>query len=168
MVEIENNFVGTNSIRAKLIKELSGWKKIVILGIGNEMNEKDNMGILIAQGLQKMFPDKDKVKVIVTGNRPENYTGLLKQLSPSHILLIDTAEMGNETIKIIDACEIEEGAPSAHNGSLSMMIKYLERAMEAKVITLGVNIGQTFRFAKGNSVCDFIKQAIEETKISRN
>jgi len=134
MVVIEDELEG------KLETELSGWKHIAVLGIGNELNSDDGLGLLAAKELKKALAGVAGVKVFVTGSCPENFTGLVRRLSPTHVLLLDAVEMGERAgaIKLIDYKEIEEVMPSTHTLPLYMLAKYVEQEIGSKVSILGV------------------------------
>jgi len=149
------------TLRSQLRKELSGWKQIVILGIGNEFGGDDKLGLLAAQRLKEALPDIHRVEVLEAGNAPENFTGLLRKLSPSHILVIDAAEMGERAgvVKVIDPHKIEKQMPSTHGLPLYMLVEYLERELNSKVIILGI---QPKRASFGVSMSDEVESSVNQ------
>lgn len=132
--------VTENKLQNKLEKALSGWEQMVILGIGNELGSDDSVGLLAAQRLKEALSGIPRVEVLAAGTVPENFTGLLRRLSPSHILLVDATEMGEKagTIKLIEAHKIEEVMPSTHALPLNMLVEYLEQELGSKVVVLGI------------------------------
>jgi len=132
--------VTEKQLEDKLEEELSGWKQLVILGVGNEFGGDDSLGLSASRKLKEALTGISGVEVLAVGNAPENFTGLIRRLSPSHILLIDAAEMGETagTIKLVEAHQIEGMMPSTHTLSLSMLVKYLEQELGSKVLILGM------------------------------
>ena len=132
--------VTEHQLEDKLEEELSGWKQLVILGVGNELGGDDSLGLSAARKLKEALSGISGVEVLAVGNAPENFTGLVRRLSPSHIVLIDAAEMGETagTIKLVQAHQIEGMMPSTHTLSLSMLVKYLEQELGSKVLILGM------------------------------
>ena len=124
-----------------LKKELDGWRKVVILGLGNELGGDDGAGLQAGREVKKVLPsDINGVEIFETGVAPENYTGVLRRLLPSHVILIDSAEMGEEAgyTALITAENIQEIMPTAHSLPLSRLTNYIEEEFKAKVIILGI------------------------------
>ena len=132
--------VTEKQLEDKLEEELSGWKQLVILGVGNELGGDDSLGLSAARKLKEALTGIPGIEVLAVGNAPENFTGLIRRLSPSHILLIDAAEMGETagTIKLVETHQIEGMIPSTHTLSLNMLVRYLEQELGSKVLILGM------------------------------
>ena len=64
-------------------------QRIVILGMGNELDGDDAAGIQVARRLQSSLADCPHVLVIDGGNAPESYTGKIRQFGPDFVLLVD-------------------------------------------------------------------------------
>ncbi len=153
MVVIEDELEG------KLEAELSGWKQIVVLGIGSELSSDDSLGLLAAEKLKDALASIAGVKVFVTGSCPENFTGLLRRLSPTHVILLDAVEMGEGVgaIKLIDYHEIEEVMPSTHTLPLYALVKYVEQELGSKVLILGV---QPKELSFGTALSEEVKNSV--------
>ncbi len=124
----------------KELKEfLKNRGKIVVLGIGNQLRGDDFLGSLIARKLSLAL-ENENVVVLDGGTVPENFTGLIKKESPSHIILVDAADMGKPPgyIKIIKKDEISQYNISTHAMPLSFLIKYLEHSAKANIILIGI------------------------------
>ena len=122
-----------------LQKELKGFTKIAIVGVGSEIWNDDGVGIHVVNRLKEKIKNPD-VECLIGGTVPENLTGVLKKLKPSHILLIDAAGAGLApgTISVIDPAKIKSGGLSTHTLSLKEMTAYLCQEIGAKVILLGI------------------------------
>ncbi len=140
MVTIQEEQTGTEALASVLEEELSGWKQIVILGIGNEFSGDDSLGFQAARKLKRALSNTSGVEVLTVGTAPENFTGLLRKLSPSHVVLIDAAEMGEiaGAIELIEPHRIEKRMPSTHTMPLYMLTEYLEQELGARVLVLGI------------------------------
>ncbi len=132
--------VTEEKLEDQLEAELSGWQQIAILGIGNEFNGDDSLGVGAAKMLKKALLNIDGVEVLASGTCPENFTGLLRRLSPTHVLLIDAVESREKagTIRLVNSNEIEEVMPSTHSLPLYMLVKYIEQELGAKAVVLGI------------------------------
>jgi hydrogenase 3 maturation protease len=140
MVALQKEQISTEALASMLEEKLSGWKQIVILGIGNEFSGDDSLGFQAARKLKRALSNISKVEVLAVGVAPENFTGLLRKLSPSHVVLIDAAEMGEIAgkIELIEPHRIEKRMPSTHTMPLYMLAEYLEHELGAKVLILGI------------------------------
>jgi hydrogenase 3 maturation protease len=97
------------------------------------------VGSLAARKLSQTLK-KRYVTVLDGGTVPENFTGLIKRENPSHIILIDAADMGKPPgyIKIIKKDEISQYNISTHAMPLSFLIKYLEHSIEVNIVLIGI------------------------------
>jgi hydrogenase 3 maturation protease len=140
MVALQKEQISTEALASMLEEKLSGWKQIVILGIGNEFSGDDSLGFQAARKLKRALSNISKVEVLAVGVAPENFTGLLRKLSPSHVVLIDAAEMGEIAgkIELIEPHRIEKRMPSTHTMPLYMLAEYLEHELGARVLILGI------------------------------
>ena len=74
------------------------------------------------------------------GSVPENFTGLIKKINPSHIILIDATLMNMEAgeINIVDKENIVDISISTHSMSLAYLIKYLQLEKEYDILFIGI------------------------------
>jgi hydrogenase 3 maturation protease len=116
------------------------YKKIIILCIGNDMRGDDAIGPNVAGNLKEVFKNQDDIMVINATTVPENYTGLIRSETPSHIIFIDAVEMNKAPghIKLVKSDEIANYSISTHAMPLSFMIRYLESFTDAKKLLIGV------------------------------
>ena len=82
----------------------------------------------------------DKTFLINGGSVPENFTGLIKKLDPSHIILIDASLMKKEAgeINIVNKDNIVDISISTHSMSLAYLIKYLQLEKEYNILFIGI------------------------------
>ena len=82
----------------------------------------------------------DKTFLINGGSVPENFTGLIKKIDPSHIMLIDASLMKRQAgeINIVNKDNIVDISISTHSMSLAYLIKYLQLAKEYNILFIGV------------------------------
>lgn len=115
---------------------LDGYSKLVILGIGNDIRGDDGLGPYIINRLFDLKEDADDndlnndsgLYLINAGSVPENFTGSIKKINPSHILIIDASLMNMKPgeINIVSKENIVNLSVSTHSMSLKYLIKYLE------------------------------------------
>ena len=114
--------------------------KIAILGIGNELKGDDGLGSFITKKLSKSFQNNENIFVFDGGTVPENYTGSIRKINPTHIILIDAVEMGKEPgyIRLIEKNEIANYNISTHAMPISFLIRYMEATIGSKIILIGI------------------------------
>ncbi|MFX0096677.1 MAG: hydrogenase maturation peptidase HycI [Candidatus Hodarchaeota archaeon] len=132
----------------ELAVELSGAKRIAILGVGSELRRDDGVGLEIVKRLKNNVPAP--VKLIECGTVPESFIDPVSKWNPTHILIIDSAEMGKPpgTSELIKTENITGISLSTHHMPLSILIKYLESTTGAKVVLLGIQ-PQDITFGEG-------------------
>jgi len=103
-----------------------------ILCIGNKDGGDDGIGPYIADHLKP----NNQLTIINSGTTPENYTSLIKQHKPDHLIIIDAVDMHLPAgeIRIIQKNKISELCISTHGIPLSLLINYLQQTI--KTITL--------------------------------
>ena len=139
--------------------------KVSILGVGSELRADDGAGLLIAENLIKIC-EKDKcgvnakLQVIYGETAPENFTGEIRRFAPTHLVLIDAAEMGLEpgTVKIIKKEDMKGVTFSTHVLPLSVMVDYLANSFKFETIVIGI---EPKDMAFGHPISKEVKMAVD-------
>ncbi len=128
------------SFEVELNDFLSGFKKLIILGVGNELKSDDGVGPFIINKLIDENIENDSLLFINAETVPENFTGKIRKENPSHVIIVDACLMGSEPgeIKIVDKEDFANIGISTHSMSLSYFVKYLEKDNDFKVIFVGI------------------------------
>ncbi len=124
-------------MKQALTEFLSGYKKLVILGIGNDMKGDDALGTFIVRSLNNL---SHNIVSIDGGIVPENFTGAIKKENPTHILLVDAVDMKKApgSVRMVHKEEISKYSISTHSMPISFLIKYLEIGTGAKIALIGI------------------------------
>lgn len=143
---------------------LENYTHLLILGIGNELREDDALGPVLIKKLSNTLnipldddfpyddyfqaqnnikhtnPPKNKVTLLNTGSVPENYTGLIMKIKPSHIIILDAVNMNTNPgeIALVKKENISKLSISTHAMSLATLIRYLESQIKFKIILIGI------------------------------
>ena len=155
-------------IKSKIIDFLENASSIIILGIGNDIRGDDGVGPYIINRLINLKEDisnnnvsnhvnidaaiennksndfsknvDENIHLINGGTVPENFTGLIKKINPSHIIIIDASIMNKEPgqIEIYHKENISNVSISTHSMSLSYLVKYLELENQFELIFIGI------------------------------
>jgi len=135
-------------------------RRIVLLGVGSELRSDDAAGVLVAQRVGALgWPD---VWTFLAGTAPENLTGDIKRLSPSHVIIVDAADMHCPpgTVSLLGPEETRGVSFSTHTLPLSVLAGYLETETGCVVIILGI---QPLSLEFADAVSAEVLQAVEET-----
>ncbi len=149
-----------------LKQKLENARKVAILGVGSELRSDDAAGVLAAQQIKKISRPKKKsapqVKVFIGETAPENLTGEIKKFEPSHLIIIDSADINTKPgqIKIINPEKVAGTSFCTHSLPIKVMIDYLRQSSpNLKVIVIGI---QPQTIVVGSNVSKEVSQAVEE------
>ena len=154
------------TLKRILKDKLKGAKRIAILGIGSQLRGDDVAGMLVAKELEVYagFINKHTpFKVFFGASAPENVTGQIKKFNPSHILIIDSAEMGEAAGRVsLISLESEVCSSfSTHRLPSRILVDYLTHSIGCEVIMLGIqpksiNFGETLSPEVEKGVKEFV------------
>jgi len=134
-------------LEKRLRKILEGCSRIAVLGIGSELCADDAAGILLVRQLRARISahpfDSLEFEGFEGGNAPENTTGFISAFKPSHILLVDAAEIGASVgeCREIATEEIPDICFSTHTLPLKIIVDYLGKATGAIISVIGIQPG---------------------------
>ena len=117
---------------------LRSCEKVAILGVGNPMRGDDVVGVEIVKLLKGRVPRN--VKLLECQTVPENFMREIRWFNPTHVLIIDAAQLGAEPgeARLVAPDEILGMALSTHQIPLSILAEVIENIVNAKVMILGV------------------------------
>lgn len=128
------------SFESELSEFLADFKKLIVLGVGNELKTDDGVGPFIINRLLAENIEKDSLLFIDAQTVPENFTGKIRKENPTHVIIVDACLMGCQPgeIKIVDKDDFASIGISTHSMSLSYFVKYLEKDTDFNVIFIGI------------------------------
>jgi len=145
-----------------LQQKLENAKRVAILGVGSELRGDDAAGILTARQIEKISkkiktPD---VQVFIGDTAPENLTGVIKRFEPTHLIIIDSADLDKQPgeIEIIAAEAICGTSFCTHTLPNSVLADYLRKSFNFELITIGIQ-PKTLAFGASPS-----KEVLKATK----
>jgi len=122
-------------------------RSLAVVGIGSELRGDDIAGLLVLRELRRALARSrtKKIRLFGGGTAPENLTGEIVRCQPSHILLVDAADLGLKPgAAALIAPEAVAGISfSTHVLPLSILADYLKRALPCCIIILGIQPGST-------------------------
>ncbi len=150
----------------RIFKKIEDGEKVLIIGIGNRLKGDDGAGSIIAEKLKEILK-KENVYIIDAENKPENYIGKIKKISPSLILIIDCADFNSfpGDFRILNIDEVKEGTISTHNFSIPLLKKLIG---EIEIYLLGIqpekiSFGENLSFSVLNSIKKILNLFCKET-----
>jgi len=116
-------------------------KNVVILGIGNPDRGDDGVGPYLAERLAGQVD----AEVINCEEIPESYTGVIRELQPDTIIILDAVSMGQKpgAVAVLTHQEVSTAGYSTHSASIGLLMKYLKQQTGAEVFLLGIQPGNT-------------------------
>jgi hydrogenase 3 maturation protease len=117
---------------------LAGASRLVVLGVGSELRSDDAAGLRVAAALSAAaLPG---VHAIEAGPVPENCTPEIRRLRPTHLVIVDCADMGREpgTLEVFAPSEIAGVSFGTHGLPLSVLADYVRVETGCSVAVLGI------------------------------
>ena len=134
-------------LSALLRASLRPARSLAVVGIGSDLRGDDIAGLLVLRNLRAALArSRSKtIQLFNGGTAPENLTGEIVRFQPSHILLVDAADLGQKpgTVKLLEPETIGGVSFSTDVLPLSILADYLKRALPCRIIILGIQPGPT-------------------------
>lgn len=154
-------------LKNRLKNELKGSKRVVLLGIGSELRQDDAAGMLTAGALQRFAKESKRLKVVFGSTAPENLTGEIKGLEPTHVIIVDSADIPGKTgsIKLFNPEDTKGISFSTHQLPLSILARYLKEEACCQVLIIGIKPKNIkFGFGLSKEVAASIKVLVKAIK----
>ena len=131
------------TLAAILKQKLENAVRVAVLGVGSDLRGDDVAGILTARHIEKITKQKTSspdVQVFIGDTAPENLTGEIKKFQPTHLIIIDSADLDAEPghIKVLNLDDIGGTSFCTHSLPLKVMTDYLLRSFNFQVIPIGI------------------------------
>jgi hydrogenase 3 maturation protease len=141
----------TLTLRDDILTWLENFKCLTILGIGNSFRGDDAIGLEIIKKLNGKVPNN--VIIFECDTSPENFLSKIENVKPTHILIIDAAQIDEEIgkVQIINPSEISKTTLSTHTIPLSFLVGILQLSLKAKIMILGIQ-PESIEYGKGLSL----------------
>lgn len=138
-------------LTSSLKKALEGANRIAVLGVGSELRADDWVGMAAAQEIEKSTALSNiQLKVFFGETAPENLTGEIKKFEPSHLIIVDCGDIGEEpgeAVLIDPDQEIFGASFSTHKLPIKVLVEYLNRSFPVRVSIIVIQ-PKTIEFGK--------------------
>jgi hydrogenase 3 maturation protease len=126
-----------------LKQKLKNAKRVAVLGVGSELRGDDIVGLLAAQQIEKTIAKQNispEVRVFIGETAPENLTGEIKKFQPTHLIIIDAAELNKKPghIEIMEPETIGGTSFCTHSLPLKVIVDYLLESFKFQAIIIGI------------------------------
>jgi len=126
-----------------LKQKLENATRVAVLGVGSELRSDDIAGLLVAQQIEKTITKQitsPEVRVFIGETAPENLTGEIKKFQPTHLIIIDAAELNKKPghIEIMEPGTIGGTSFCTHSLPLKIIIGYLLESFKFQAIIIGI------------------------------
>ncbi len=150
-----------NPALIRLKKSLSNAVSVVLIGVGSDLRGDDAAGLLVAEKLNSRTPHPLPLTVLLGGTAPENLTGEIKKLKPSHLIVVDSADLraAPGTIQVVGYDQIGGHSFSTHSSPLKLMIDFLLADISFEPRVIGI---QPKSLEFGAKVSPEVLSAVEE------
>lgn len=145
---------------------LEDYEKLLVFTVGNSIRGDDGLGPLLSDRLYDKLmaledKDTDNVFLLNTESTPENHTHEIRNLNPSHMLIIDAVEFDGNAgeMLIITKDMIDTFNVSTHSMPVSFIISYIEESIGTKIMTIGI---QPKEMNLVNRISDEVKSSVED------
>ncbi len=131
-------YLSQADFEARLRRRLQGAKRIAVVGVGDELNVHDRLGILAAREIEGLH--LENLQVFYAGTVPESVTGPIRRYKPDAVVLLDAADMGARpgSVAVVQPEEIAANLLSTHALPLSVVMEFLEKDTGARVLLIGI------------------------------
>lgn len=127
---------------AYLTQRLDGARRIAVLGAGSVLRGDDAAGVIVSERLREAFhADPHPHALVCVGETaPENYSGKICNFQPTHVILVDAADVGAPAGEVIEIDPQKVGGPTfcSHMLPLRVMTNYIIDGTGADVMLLGI------------------------------
>ena len=131
------------SLKDELAARLKGARRVAVLGVGSELRGDDIAGILVLESLKKSKSIRPsvKLKTFEGSTAPENLTGEIRTFKPTHLIIVDTADIGEKpgTVLLLKADEVGRGISfSTHKIPPKILIDYFTHSLKCEIVIIGI------------------------------
>ena len=148
------------NLKKILNQKFKDAKKIAVLGVGSDLRADDAAGILIAEQLKKEISNS-RVKVFLGATAPENLTGEIIRFKPTHLLILDSADISAKpgTIEIIDVDQVRGISFSTHQMPFKVLVDYILNYIKCSIFIIGIQ-PKSLKF--GGSVSKEVLKSVKQ------
>ena len=153
------------SLAKELKNRLKTAKKIAVLGIGSEFRGDDAAGVFVAQAIEdrkKKRSAKIQLRSFIGSTAPENITGEVIRFKPTHLIMVDTADIGQKPgmILLLNSEDVGAGVSfSTHKLPAKILMDYFTKSLKCSIMLIGI---QPKNMKFGQKVSAEVKKSVKD------
>jgi hydrogenase 3 maturation protease len=122
----------------KLRSFLKDATVVVVIGMGNELRADDAVGLHVVRLLKHCM--NNRLKVFEGQMTPEVYIGPACASHPTHVLIVDAAELGQKpgAWQVLSQDTVEQGLFTTHTIPAVEVAAEIQRRCSAVIVFLGI------------------------------
>ena len=126
------------TLERNLVNWIAGGRRIAVVGVGNEMRKDDAVGVHVAKKLRGKL--SRQFRLIEAGTIPESYIDKVREFRPTHVLIIDAAQIGTNpgNSRLLSPRKVKGLSISTHTLPLNVFAEFVKRETGSKVQILAV------------------------------
>lgn len=131
-------YLSQRDFETRLRRRLGGAKRVAVMGVGDELNVHDRLGMLAAREIESLH--LPGVRVFLAGTVPESVTGPIRRYRPDAVLLVDAADMGARpgSVALVEPRQVRASLLTTHALPLSVVMEYLEKDTGVRATLIGI------------------------------
>jgi len=126
------------TLERNLVNWIAGGRRIAVVGVGNEMRKDDAVGVQVAKKLRGKL--SRQFRLIEAGTIPESYIDKVREFRPTHVLIIDAAQIGTNpgNSRLLSPRKVKGLSISTHTLPLNVFAEFVKRETGSRVKILAV------------------------------
>lgn len=131
-------YISQGGFETRLRRRLRGAKRVAVVGVGDELNVHDRLGMLAAKEIEGLH--LEGIRVFHAGTVPESVTGPIRKYQPDAVVLVDAADMGARpgTVALLEKDQVRATLLTTHALPLSVVMEFLEKDTGARALLVGI------------------------------
>jgi hydrogenase 3 maturation protease len=124
-----------------LTQRIGGFERLAVLGVGSVLRADDAAGMEVVRIVgERLAPARPDVRLFGGETAPENFSGSILRFAPTHLLIVDAADVALAPGHVTEICPGDVGGPTycSHMLPLKIMVDYLVRETGVQVTLLGI------------------------------
>jgi len=147
------------TLERSLVNWIAGGKRIAVVGVGNEMRKDDAVGVQVAKKLRGKL--SRQFRLIEAGTIPESYIDKVRESRPTHVLIIDAAQIGTNpgNSRLLSPSKVKGLSISTHTLPLNVFAEFVKKETGSKIKILAV---QPKDLEFGEGLTDEVARTVEK------
>jgi len=126
------------TLERSLVNWIASGKRVAVVAVGNDMRRDDGVGVHLARKLRGKL--SRRFRLIEAGTIPESYIDKVREFRPTHVLVIDAAQLGTNPgdSRLLSPRKVKGLSISTHTLPLNVFAQFVEKETGSKVKILAI------------------------------